>query len=104
MPMLYRLMFHMPMSSPQRIRMFGFFVAIAVLPPFSGKLRAEEPARIPRRTSPKGKRHASRDLQNLGRSAKETRTGSLDPVNHVGGVVNETDEAIRRARRRWYRR
>src|SRR5262245_32445364 len=33
MPMLYRLMFHMPMSSPHRIRMFGFFVGILVLPP-----------------------------------------------------------------------
>ena len=32
MPRLKWLMFHMPMSSPQRIRIFGFFAAMIAFP------------------------------------------------------------------------
>src|SRR6185436_20644949 len=72
MPMLYRLMFHMPMSSPHRIRMFGFFVAIVACPPVS------DVSRLSPLTG--GKRDARGSRVIAGGNGEEPEPRSQDPV------------------------
>src|SRR5215475_8461314 len=85
-------MFHMPMSSPQRIRMLGFFVAIAVTPPFQKTCAQEKAAHIPRRAVTR--RQAARQ-PGIGRIqggiATQETAGSPNPVTSC--LVNECDQA-----------
>src|SRR4029453_19071429 len=94
-------MFHMPMSSPQRIRMFGFFVGIVcsflqsvrrgvvLSDRLSAGLGSSKPRVAGEQTVSQSARprilRNERDSGDLERNPRERGEGSQDPVRGVAG-------------------